>query len=674
MIRRFIFALLLAAAAAASVVVSFVGNPKLTVDIANLKQAVPLERIVSEYVSLRRSGTALMGRCPFHDDRNPSFSLYDNATKWKCFSCGIGGDQLDFLERLLGSKEAALTNLRQMASGNPLERGEVFQPAVTPSQQPARTMGMSEWENFVAAFWDSQTAQAFLVKRGITEETARRFKFGFIADGNRFKSETFTAERNAAIAASGWIGYPYIAGEKVIAVKWRSVADLEHADRFRAHGGGMRTEQLFNESCIDADDDVYVVEGEMDAVTLEQAGFRAVALSSAGQRVTDASRKALLRAERIYLAGDNETSGTGFQAMDRLLKDLGDKAFILLWPRTDGETKKDANEFFTKDCNSDKAELKRRVHILAAEARKPNSPHFRAICDWITEMRSGIKPLDDPRRLRFPWPSVDKMALILPGDLVGLFADQEGSGKSSWCTQMCLYNVTQFDRSCEIYTPDLRPERHTRMIVSQLARRHRMQLTPSDFDVARGKLAEKYLYLGNDPNATDPKEVMDICEQGIRRLGGEILVIDTIDHVLRRSGDHRLSAADELIGRAGNIAAKYGVTVILVTQPRTQPAQAGKARSRWSGMEDMAYGRALRQEAAAIIGLSRKVIGQPKAGQEDGFSAEQLLDPRTLVRMLKGREQDEGKQSTWLHFKGEMATFAEEDNTHGGPPPYREGE
>ena len=43
-----------------------------------------------------RGGTAL---CPFHDDKEPSFSIYDDDTRWKCFSCDIGGDVIDLMAR-----------------------------------------------------------------------------------------------------------------------------------------------------------------------------------------------------------------------------------------------------------------------------------------------------------------------------------------------------------------------------------------------------------------------------------------------------------------------------------------------------------------------------------------------------------------------------------------------
>jgi DNA primase len=74
-----------------------------------LKQNIDLAQIVRESgVELRSSGTRKVGRCPFHEDRTPSFFVF-NDNHYKCFSCGEYGDVIDFTQKMYGlSFRAAL--------------------------------------------------------------------------------------------------------------------------------------------------------------------------------------------------------------------------------------------------------------------------------------------------------------------------------------------------------------------------------------------------------------------------------------------------------------------------------------------------------------------------------------------------------------------------------------
>lgn len=53
--------------------------------------------VVSQYVTLRRSGTSYKGLCPFHDDKTPSFYVSPSKGVCKCFSCGKGGNAVHFI-------------------------------------------------------------------------------------------------------------------------------------------------------------------------------------------------------------------------------------------------------------------------------------------------------------------------------------------------------------------------------------------------------------------------------------------------------------------------------------------------------------------------------------------------------------------------------------------------
>ena len=73
------------------------------VDLAALKRRHLLAEVVEGAgVELRGRGRVRQGVCPFHEEREGSFTVYGDTERWYCFGCGEGGDVLDFLQRIEG--------------------------------------------------------------------------------------------------------------------------------------------------------------------------------------------------------------------------------------------------------------------------------------------------------------------------------------------------------------------------------------------------------------------------------------------------------------------------------------------------------------------------------------------------------------------------------------------
>ena len=64
----------------------------------------PIEQVISEHVRLRRSGAQLLGRCPFHADKTPSFSVHPAKQVFHCHGCGAGGDVFQFVQTSLAMR------------------------------------------------------------------------------------------------------------------------------------------------------------------------------------------------------------------------------------------------------------------------------------------------------------------------------------------------------------------------------------------------------------------------------------------------------------------------------------------------------------------------------------------------------------------------------------------
>lgn len=68
-----------------------------------IKAGVPIEAVVGRYVKLRPNGKDLLGLCPFHQERTPSFVVHPVQKYFKCFGCGAAGDVITFLQQVEGA-------------------------------------------------------------------------------------------------------------------------------------------------------------------------------------------------------------------------------------------------------------------------------------------------------------------------------------------------------------------------------------------------------------------------------------------------------------------------------------------------------------------------------------------------------------------------------------------
>ncbi len=75
-----------------------------------------------EGVELRRSGNRYMGRCPFHEDKTPSFSI--KANHFRCYGCGISGDSVDFVRELKGLSFRAACHYLGLETKRPTTQAE----------------------------------------------------------------------------------------------------------------------------------------------------------------------------------------------------------------------------------------------------------------------------------------------------------------------------------------------------------------------------------------------------------------------------------------------------------------------------------------------------------------------------------------------------------------------
>ena len=68
--------------------------------IRELTEKNDIESVISAYVNIKRRGRNLVGLCPFHGEKTPSFTVYPETASFYCFGCGAGGDAITFIKKI----------------------------------------------------------------------------------------------------------------------------------------------------------------------------------------------------------------------------------------------------------------------------------------------------------------------------------------------------------------------------------------------------------------------------------------------------------------------------------------------------------------------------------------------------------------------------------------------
>jgi CHC2 zinc finger/DnaB-like helicase C terminal domain/Toprim-like len=587
--------------------------------------------------TLNRKGKVFVCNCPFHHDKTPSFNIrqdQDGYWLYNCFGCGENGNVFQFIQKLdnldFGAAVEKVVNLFSWQSGKEVVE-EVFHPVAVQKKQKVE-FDLSQMAKAEELLAETPGAIDWLENRGISLETARKFHLGFMQSAKAISPFH-------ALVDNGWIIFPCIRDGKIVALKYRSIKEKEFLQKKNMDAVWFGAQHLV------PFDDAFVVEGEADALILSQAGYVAVSLPNATTPPTPEMRDELVVANTIYLAGDTDPPGQA--AMDKLWAELQQRTFKIEW-----EDAKDANEFFLNKCQGDISIFRNEVERLKQKARERPIPHFYDLRESLKNM-DDTNPMDNPRRFHWRQPSIDEMAITLPGNVISLYATLTGSGKTTLLIDPLLYEAIDFGSVVVNYSGELSPDEYSRLIAAFLNRYDRLKLKKEHFNFAAEKLQDARFYVGYKPGAR-MGEVMDMMEWAIRRLGARIVVFDHLHFICRGEKDETKAQADAM-RRIKDMAVKYQVIPVVVGQSRkAQPAQKGKV----SEAHDAKGSEAFISDASTTYHMHRNTKKDIDWEHPETWPGD-LLDPETDIRLYKCRAKGPGKAVVRLYFEGANARFTE---------------
>ncbi len=304
-----------------------------------VREAVDIVDLINHYTDLRRNGSQYMGRCPFHEDNSPSFSVSPTDKVYYCFGCQVSGDVFTFaMEKEALDFAGAIEYLAEMYNVD-LEYEELDPRAAERQKARERLYELLEratkfYERTLAEADEAAPARAYLAERGFSPEVMKKFRLGYSpkAWDKLFVPalrQGFTEQEliDAGLAQRndrgqildrfrGRIMFP-LADKKGI-VRGFGARGMRESDRpkyLNSPEGPVyhKGAQIFG---VDharrpaaSKKRVIAVEGYADVLALHDAGFEE-AVAVMGTAMTDQQAAELARmAPRVYLALDADSSG-----------------------------------------------------------------------------------------------------------------------------------------------------------------------------------------------------------------------------------------------------------------------------------------------------------------------------------------------------------------------------
>ncbi|OGM97146.1 MAG: DNA primase [Candidatus Yanofskybacteria bacterium RIFCSPHIGHO2_01_FULL_39_8b] len=152
-------------------------------NVSQIKDRLSVVDIISGYIKVQKAGMNFKARCPFHNEKTPSFYISPERQIWHCFGCQKGGDIFGFVKEMEGVEFPEALRILAQKAGIKLES---YNPAV----QDAKTVFYDICETS-ARFFEKQLhhseagkkAKAYLTERGLIESTIKDFRLGFAPEG-----------------------------------------------------------------------------------------------------------------------------------------------------------------------------------------------------------------------------------------------------------------------------------------------------------------------------------------------------------------------------------------------------------------------------------------------------------------------------------------------------------
>jgi DNA primase len=306
--------------------------------VEEVKAAADMVSVVSARTPLRRAGARYIGRCPFHEERTPSFSVNATDKLYYCFGCGAKGDLITFVRETEQLDFAGAVEWLGDRFNVRIEYEELSPQQDARRRRRERLFSLLDaaatfYERYL---WESPAgslARDYLAGRGLGVDICREFRLGLALGGTTLARKAidkgFTREEVRAAGLIGARGNDYFNGRllfplsdargRIVGFQARKLRD---DDPLRAKYVNSPESELFRKGdllyglhgarpAIARQERAIVVEGNTDVLALRQAGIEPV-VASMGTALTERQLRELGRlTKKVVLCFDGDAAGEG---------------------------------------------------------------------------------------------------------------------------------------------------------------------------------------------------------------------------------------------------------------------------------------------------------------------------------------------------------------------------
>ena len=403
--------------------------------IEHIFSAAKIEEVVSDYVTLRKRGANLIGLCPFHNEKTGSFTVSPSKGIYKCFGCGVSGNAVGFV---MAMEQCSFADaIKQLGKKYHIEVPERQMTAEEQQRQDDREsmFVVNDFANkwFQEQLWETKEGQAiglgYFRERGLRDDIIRKYQLGYspekgspLAAALKKKgfSERFILNDVDTKIGVGVVGksedgriydrfrdrvmFPiFTVSGKPVAFAGRILKKKENVGKYVNSPDSLiysKTNELYGlfqaKQAISRADRCYLVEGQMDVISMFQSGIENV-VASGGTALTKPQIRLIQRfTSNITVLYDGDAAGihAALRGIDMFLEEGFNVKVVLLPDGEDPDSfaqSHDSTEFiqYIEEHQTDFIRFK--MALLSKEAG--DDPYKRAAL--IKDITSSIAIIPD---------------------------------------------------------------------------------------------------------------------------------------------------------------------------------------------------------------------------------------------------------------------------------------
>jgi len=571
-------------------------------DAERVKECADIVRVVGDYVRLKRGGNAneMVGLCPFHKERTPSFTITRDKQLFYCFGCQANGDVFDFVRKIegLAAFGDAVKRVAELVGIDPADGSK------TTPKPPRARVPEPDWEE------PKQAHGKIVATYPYTDEHGK-----ILYEVCRLEPKSFRQRR-----PDGKGGYTW---------------DMN----------GLRR-VLYRLPEVLRADTVYVVEGEKDVHTLEAAGVVATTNSGGAHQKWQPEWTKALAGRRVIVIPDNDEPGKKRAAT--IVKELTGQAAEVI--QIELPVGKDVTDFFEAghtlyDLEQLVDEARRAANREVIERRGLLDP--REIIEYCDGGISAfLNPSKRQKGIETGFRRFDEMTLGMhPGELI-ILAARPAMGKTALALNIAA-NVASRGKVVAIFSLEMSRESMLTRVVCARARVDQMKfragfLNRDERDRIRQALSEVCdmpLFI-DDHAAADLKTVHAKLANLRARKGLDLVVIDYLQLMTVKARENRNQEVNSLSRGLKLMAREFKVPFLVLSQLSRAPEQRpGNHRPQLSDLRDSG---GIEQDCDVCAFIFREEVYKPDREDLKGFAelivAKQRNGPVGTVKLTFLRE------------------------------------